>query len=386
MNGVYLTRAKVVAKSRSAIVSTVLALALLPHSGALAGGNPHGSPGHARADKVIGGLNHPWSVAFLPDGDLLITERSGTLRRVHDGRLLDQPVAGLPAVQPNGQGGLLDVMLHPEFPAKPWVYLSYSAPAAQGQVTAIGRGRWRDGALHDWQELFRLAKATDRGHHFGSRMAFDGSGHLYFSIGDRGERQRSQDLGDAAGSILRLRDDGSVPKDNPFIDRQGALAAIYSSGHRNPQGLIVHPISGAVWSHEHGPQGGDEINVIRPGANYGWPLATHGREYGTGFRIGQESLPGMVEPAHYWAPSIAPSGMALYSADRFPQWRHNLFVGSLKYATLIRLVVDEHARVLHQERLLEGELGRIRDVRQGPDGYLYVLTDARDAALYRISP
>ncbi len=386
MNGVYLTRAETLAKSLTAATARLFLLLLLLPGVALAAANPHGAPGHARAQKLIGGLEHPWAVAFLPDGDLLITERGGRLRRVHQGRLLAEPVAGLPTVQARGQGGLLDVALHPEFPTQAWVYLSYSAPAAGGLVTAIGRGRWQDGALQDWQELFRLARATDSGHHFGSRLAFDRKGHLYFSIGDRGERERAQDRGDAAGSILRLREDGSVPSDNPYVGRKDALAALYSHGHRNPQGLIVHPVSGALWAHEHGPQGGDEINLIRPGANYGWPLVSYGREYGSGFRIGEDSAAGMSGPTHHWVPSIAPSGMALYTADRFPQWRHNLFVGSLKFATLMRLVVDDQARVLRQERLLEGELGRIRDVRQGPDGYLYVLSDARDGALYRVSP
>ena len=346
----------------------------------------HGEPASARAELVVGGLEHPWGMAFLPDGGILVSERTGRLRLIRDGRLQAEAIDGVPAVVAKGQGGLLDVALHPDFEREPWVYLTYSAPGQGGQGTALGRGRWNGQALTDWQLLFRQQVLSTRGHHFGSRIVFQDD-YVYFGIGDRGERDRAQVLEDAAGSILRLHLDGRIPADNPNAARGGEVAAVYSHGHRNPQGMALHPSSGQLWAHEHGPQGGDELNRIIPGANYGWPVITFGKEYGSGRDIGEGTARAdITAPLHQWTPSIAPSGMAFYTAERFPQWRGNLFIGSLKFAYLARLELGEDGQVSAEHRLLQGEIGRIRDVREGPDAYLYVLTDSPDGGLYRVSP
>jgi glucose/arabinose dehydrogenase len=300
--------------------------------------------------------------------------------------LLEQAIAGLPTVAVHGQGGLMDVVLHPKFEDNRWVYLSYAAAGAGGVGTHVGRGRLEGLNLTQWQTLFRLEPKTNAGQHFGSRLAFDRADRLFITLGDRGERDRAQDLADPAGSVLRLLDDGRIPADNPFVKRKGARPEIYSYGHRNLQGAALHPQTGRLWTHEHGPQGGDEVNRVRAGANYGWPVITYGREYGSGFRIGEGThKAGLQPPLHYWVPSIAPSGMAFYTGDRFPQWRGNLFVGALKAQLLVRLELDGE-RVVREERLLTGEIGRIRDVRNGPDGYLYLLTDQNPGALYRLEP
>lgn len=338
-------------------------------------------------EVLTGGLEHPWSVAFLPDGRFLVTERPGRLRMVlADGTLLEQPIGGLPDIQPHGQGGLLDVVLHPQFADNGWVYLSFAEGGPGGVGTAVARGRLDGMTLRDTEVLFRLQPKSSAGVHFGSRLVFDRSGHLFITLGDRGERMRAQDLGDHAGSVIRLNDDGSVPADNPFVDRGDARPEIYSFGHRNIQGATLHPRSGRLWTHEHGPQGGDEINLPQPGVNYGWPVITYGVNYGIGTQIGEGThKPGMAQPLHYWVPSIAPSGMAFYAGYRFPEWQGNLFVGSLKFRLLVRLVI-ENDRVVHEERLLEDELGRIRDVRTGPDGLIYLLTDEDDGRLVRLIP
>ena len=338
------------------------------------------------AVKRVDGLVHPWSLAFLPDGRLLVTERPGRLRLIDQGGLNTQPISGLPPIVAKGQGGLLDVVPHPKFKDNRWIYLSYAAAGKGGMGTHVGRGQLEGPRLTNWQTLFQLEHKTGAGQHFGSRLVFGRDGYLYVTIGDRGDRDRAQDLGDAAGSVLRLHDNGKVPADNPFVKRKGARPEIYSYGHRNPQGAALHPQSGSLWIHEHGPQGGDEVNIIRAGANYGWPVITYGREYVSGFRIGKGThKPGMEQPIHYWAPSIAPSGMAFYTGDKFPQWRGNLFVGALKDQLLARLELTGNA-VVREEHLLKGEIGRIRDVRNGPDGYLYLLTDENPGALYRLEP
>jgi aldose sugar dehydrogenase len=335
---------------------------------------------------VADGLEHPWGLAFLPDGRLLVTERPGRLRVIENGRLLSQPVACLPEIVARGQGGLLDVALHPKFPDNRWVYLSYAAPGKGGMGTHVGRGQLEGLRLQNWQTLFAMEPKTNAGQHFGSRLVFDRAGYLFITLGDRGERDRAQDLHDPAGSVLRLHDDGRVPADNPFVGRKGARPEIYSYGHRNIQGAALHPQTGQLWTHEHGPQGGDEINLIQRGANYGWPVVTHGREYVTGFRIGEGThKTGMEAPRYHWTPSIAPSGMAFYTADRYPAWRGNLFVGALRDQMLVRLELDG-TRVLREERLLKNRVGRIRDVRQGPDGYLYLLTDQNPGRLLRLQP
>lgn len=335
---------------------------------------------------LVDGLEHPWGMAFLPDGRMLITERPGRLRLVENGVLNSEPVEGLPNIASYGQGGLLDVALHPEYEKNHWVYLSYVAAGRGGFGTEVGRGRLQGDRLVDWQTLFRLQSKSGTGRHFGSRLVFDPAGDLYITLGDRGERHRAQDLGDHAGAVIRLRDDGTIPEDNPFIGVAGAKGEIFSYGHRNAQGAAVHPKTGELWLHEHGPQGGDELNRVSAGKNYGWPIITYGEEYGTGFSIGEGThKPGMEQPIYYWVPSIAPSGMVFYSGDKFPAWRENLFIGSLKFGLLVRLEF-EGERVVKEERLLEGLLGRIRDVRNGPDGYLYLLTDAQNGKLARLEP
>jgi len=342
-----------------------------------------------RPAKIAAGLEHPWSLAFLPDATMLVTERPGRLRRVFpDGRLSD-PLKGVPEVAARGQGGLLDVVLGPGFAADRSVFLSFSQPTKDGARTAVARGTLSaDGAsLRDVSVIFAQKHATSGGNHFGSRLAFARDGNLFVTTGDRwSESERAQTLDNHFGKILRIGPDGSVPPDNPFVGRAGALPEIHSYGHRNVQGAALHPDTGALWTHEHGPQGGDELNLEKAGANYGWPVITFGRQYVTGFRIGEGTERADVEPPLVqWTPSIAPSGMAFLTSDRYPGWRGNLFVGSLKFRMLARLELDG-ARVAREERLLTDFSQRIRDVRQGPDGLLYLLTDADDGQLVRLDP
>ena len=339
-----------------------------------------------RLVELVRGLEQPWSLAFLPDGRMLVTEKAGRLRIVKDGKLEPQAVAGLPEVAVHGQGGLLDVALHPRFAENGFVYLSYAARGADGVGTEVARARLAGSRLENVQVIFRQSPKGNRGQHFGSRLVFDRAGFLYITLGDRGEMERAQRPDDHAGSVIRLHDDGRVPKDNPFAGKPGWKPEKFTLGHRNQQGAALHPQSGALWTHEHGPQGGDEVNVIRAGANYGWPVITYGVNYGSGTRIGEGSAkPGMAQPIHTWVPSIAPSGMAFYTGDRFPKWRGDLFVGALKDQMLVRLKLDGE-KVVREERLLQGALGRIRDVRAGPDGFLYLLTDESRGVLVRLEP
>ena len=350
-----------------------------------------GMAGEARAAgagfklvEVTGGLEHPWAMAFLPDGRMLVTERDGRLRLIEGGRLVAAPIEGVPAVVASGQGGLLDVVLHPEFATNGLLYLSYAGATPTGAATHVLRARL-DGDRLVEGEVILVGGASGTGRHFGSRMAFDDAGLLYVSLGDRGEMNRAQDLGDLVGKIVRITADGGVPPDNPFVGREGARPEIFCAGMRNPQGLALNPWSGAVWEQEHGPRGGDEVNILRAGANYGWPVITHGVDY-TFLPIGEgKEKPGMEQPVHVWVPSIAPSGMAFYDGAAFPDWRGSLFVGALKDELLARLVLDGDG-VVREERLLEGEIGRIRDVRVGPDGFLYLLNDERRAGVFRLEP
>ncbi len=336
-------------------------------------------------ETLVSGLEHPWGMALLPQGGALISERAGRLRWADaDWNLRPEPVAGLPEISPGGQGGLLDVALHPDFDQEPWVYIAYVAGEGDQVGTEVARGRWVNDRLEDAEVIFRLLPKSATRHHFGSRLAFDPEGYLYITLGDRGERDRAQDLNDHAGSVIRLYADGRLPEDNPFADREGTRPEIYSYGHRNIQGAAVHPETGALWIHEHGPQGGDEINIIRPGRNYGWPEVTYGAEYGTGLPIGDTEQPGMEQPLYYWDPSIAPSGMAFYRGDEFPEWRGDLLAGALKYQLLARLVLQGE-EVAEEERYLQGVLGRIRAVRVGRDGAIYLLTDAASGELVRLT-
>ena len=339
-----------------------------------------------RIVKLVEQLSNPWGLAFLPDGRMLITERPGRLRIVKDGKLDPRPVSGVPDVAEVGQGGLLDVAIHPKFADNGLVYLAYSARGADGIGTEVARGRLDGGKLEAVQVIFRQQPKGGSGRHFGSRLVFDRAGLLYITLGDRAEQERAQRPEDHAGSVIRLHDDGRVPADNPFVGKPGWKPEKYTLGNRNMQGAALHPVTGLLWTHEHGPQGGDEVNVIRPGVNYGWPVITYGANYGIGTKIGEGTAKsGMAQPLHVWTPSIAPSGMAFYTGERFPRWRGNLFVGALRDQMLVRLVLDGE-KVLREERLLKGRLGRIRDVRNGPDGYLYLLTDESFGVLARLEP
>ena len=339
-----------------------------------------------RVVKVVQGLEQPWSLAFLPDGHMLVTEKAGRLRVIRQGKLEPQPIAGVPQVTVHGQGGLHDVVLHPQFQKNQLVYLSYAARGDDGVGTELARGRLAGNRLEEVQVLFRQTPKGRTGQHFGGRIVFDRAGFLYLTLGDRNERERAQKPGDHAGSVIRLHDDGRVPQDNPFVGKEGWKPEKFDLGHRNQQGAALHPQTGVLWTHEHGPQGGDEVNIIRAGANYGWPVITYGVNYGTGTKIGEGTAkPGMEQPIHYWVPSIAPSGMAFYTGERFTRWKGNLFVGALRDQMLVRLQLDG-GKVVKEERLLKNVLGRIRDVRVGPDGLIYVLTDETDGVLARLEP
>ncbi len=340
-----------------------------------------------RVVTLLTALENPWSVAFLPDGRMLVTERAGRLRLVgQDFRLDPKPIAGLPDVVSQGQGGLFDVVLHPEYAQNGWIYWAYNAPGAGGWGTALARGKLQGSRMTEVQVLFSMQPKTRSSQHFGGRIVFDKAGMLYLTLGDRGDKDRAQKLDDHAGSVIRLHDDGRVPADNPYAKRTGALPEKWTLGNRNMQGAALHPKTGELWTHEHGPQGGDEVNVMRSGLNYGWPVITYGVNYGFGTRIGEgQTKPGMVQPLHLWVPSIAPSGMAFVSGSKFPQWAGDLLVGALRDQMLVRLVLDGE-KVVREERLLKGLVGRIRDVRMGPDGLVYLLTDDAEGALLRLEP
>jgi glucose/arabinose dehydrogenase len=331
------------------------------------------------------GLENPWGLAFLSGGRMLVTERPGRLRIVEEGKELSAPIAGVPEVFASGQGGLLDIVLHPDHARNGWIYFSHAIAGDGGARPAVSRAKFDGAALRDLETVFVARNPGSGGVHFGSRIAFGADGKLYVSAGERGNANQAQNPKNHNGTVLRLNDDGSVPSDNPFVGRDDALPSIFTYGHRNPQGMFRHPARGEIWVHEHGPKGGDEINRLVGGANYGWPVVTFGRSY-AGFPIGEGSAKtGMTPPLHHWTPSIAPSGMAFYDGDAFPRWRGNLFVGSLKFRYLARLVLDG-TRVVSEERLIEREFGRVRDVRQGPDGLIYVLTDESDGKLIRLQP
>ena len=348
-----------------------------------------------RVVTVVDGLVQPWSIAFLPGGDMLITERPGRLRIVRQGKLLPQPVEGIPKVFTSSQGGLLEVMPHPDFTSNRLLYLTYSkagATDAQATTTLI-RGRFENDRLTNVQQLF---EATAQGrNHFSGKIAFDGKGYLFLSAGDRQappegnlEAHPAQDVSNHQGKIIRLHDDGRVPADNPLLKRPGARPEIWSYGHRNVQGLAVHPVTGDLWANEHGPQGGDELNRIQPGMNYGWPVIGYGVNYTTGAAIHAGTHhDGMQQPVNVWVPSIGISGLMIYTGDKFPQWKGNMFVGGMNGQQLSRLTLDGQ-RVVSQELLVQ-RMGRIRDVRQGPDGYIYLVTDDREGKptpVYRMEP
>ncbi len=340
-----------------------------------------------RVATLTRGLENPWSIAFLPDGRMLVTERAGRMRILDKHFNLEpKPIDGLPDIIARGQGGLFDVVLHPDYQKNGWIYWAYNAPGKGGWGTALARGKLQGHRMTDVQVLFSMEPKTRNGQHFGGRIVFDNAGMVYLTLGDRGEKDRAQDLNDHAGSVIRLHDDGRVPADNPFTGRSDAKAEKWTIGNRNIQGAAIHPQTGALWTHEHGPQGGDEVNVMRSGRNYGWPVITYGVNYGLGTKIGEgQTKTGMEQPLHVWVPSIAPSGMVFVQGQAFANWKGNVLIGALRDQTLVRLELKDE-KVVREERLLKGQVGRIRDVRIGPDGLIYLLTDASEGALLRLEP
>jgi aldose sugar dehydrogenase len=334
---------------------------------------------------VAKGLEYPWGLAFLPDGRMLVTERAGRLRLVSQDGQLSEPLAGVPKVYASGQGGLLDIALDPDFASNQLVYLSFAEPGGAGAGTAVARGRLAGDRLDGVEVIWRQQPKLDSQQHFGSRLVFLNDGTLIVTLGDRNRRQYISDMKAQIGKLVRINRDGTIPKDNPFVGNDAYAPDIYSLGHRNVQGATMNPATGQLWTAEHGARGGDEVNVPKPGRNYGWPVISYGREY-SGAKIGEGTAkPGLEQPVYYWDPSIAPSGMTFYTGDKFPAWRGNLFVGALKFQMLVRLEVDGE-RIVREERLLEGIGDRIRDVVQGPDGYLYLLTDEEKGRILRLEP
>lgn len=335
------------------------------------------------AELIVDGLQIPWGMVFLPDGSMLITEKSGEIIHYKEGE--KTLINNVPAVYLRGQGGLLDIELHPSYEENGWIYLSYSSEEGddKGGNTAIARARLEGNSLTNVEVLYKATPNTTRGQHFGSRLEFDNEGFLYFTIGERGDRDvNPQDLTRDGGKVYRINDDGSIPSDNPFVNEQGAKDAIYTYGNRNPQGMLKHPETGEIWIHEHGPRGGDEINIVKKGANYGWPVITYGINYSGTPITDKTEMEGMEQPIHYWVPSIAPSGMKFVTSDVYPDWKGDLLVGSLSFQYLERLEM-EGEKVTYREKLLE-DIGRVRNVRQGPDGYIYVAVEGK--GIYKLVP
>jgi aldose sugar dehydrogenase len=340
-----------------------------------------------RLVEVAAGLANPWSLAFLPGGDMLVTERPGRLRLIRSGRLERQPIAGVPKVVARGQGGLLDVAVHPRFAENGLIYLSFAGEGEGGVGTEVVRARLNGEKLENPELVFHVWPKTAGGNHFGSRLLFAPDGNLFVTLGERySYRDQAQNVTNHLGKIVRIRDDGSVPDDNPFKNQTNARGEIYSYGHRNSQGIALRPGTSEIWMHEHGPRGGDELNLLKPGANYGWPRITYGINYDGSVVSEKKDAPGMEQPVVFWAPSIAPSGMAFYDGDKIPAWKGDLFVGALALVHLRRIRL-EGRRVVEQEVLLDGLHERIRDVRSGPDGFLYIVTDdSSNGRVLRIEP
>ena len=341
-----------------------------------------------RVVPVAKGLANPWSIAFLPNGDMLVTERPGRLRIVRKGVLDAQPIAGVPQVWATGQGGLLEVLPHPQFAQNNYLYLTYSKACDKGATTALLRGKFDGKALTDAKDLFVADNCNTGNPHFGSKLAFTRDGMLFMTIGERGDRVRAQNTNSHGGKILRLKEDGTVPADNPFVGKPGHKPEIYSYGHRNPQGLVVHPETGAVYATEHGPQGGDELNMIEAGRNYGWPVASYGRDYApNGVKTSERAWKeGIEDPLLLWIPSIGTSGLIVYTGDQFPEWKGQFFAGGLSGLQLHRFAFDAQGRLLGREAMIEALRQRIRDVRQGPDGYIYLAVDSDSGGVVRLEP
>ena len=327
-------------------------------------------------ELIVDGIDIPWGMDFINETEFLVTDKKGILYHVKNG--VKTEVSGLPKVYVRGQGGLLDVALHPNFKSNKIVYLAISVnlEGDEGGNTAIYSGTFEKFKINNMKLLYKAVPNTKKGQHFGSRIVFDDKGHLFFGVGDRGNRDvNPQDIKNDGGKIYRLNLDGSIPYDNPFVNKQGAKKAVYTYGNRNPQGLIFHPITGELWEHEHGPKGGDEINIIEKGKNYGWPVITYGINYSGTSITDKREMPGMEQPLYYWVPSIAPSGMAFSTSDIYKDWKGDLFVGSLKFKYLERLVI-KNKKVIKREKILD-EIGRVRNVKEGPDGYLYIGVDGK---------
>ena len=375
---------------RATWLATLTAAALMPLLAQAAAEQQFRSEeGTLTVSTLADGLRNPWALAFLPGGkDMLVTERAGNLRVVNAEGKVGPPISGVPKVWAEGQGGLLDVVLSPEFDKDRTVYLSYAEEGSDGKAgTAVGRGQLSEdrARLDNFSVIFRQQPKLSVGNHFGSRLVFDRDGYLFIALGENNQRPTAQDLDKLQGKIVRILPDGEVPKDNPFVGKDNVRPEIWSFGHRNQQGAALNPWTGKLWTHEHGPRGGDEINIPEPGKNYGWPIATHGINYSL-LSIPEakgKHVDGMVDPHHVWEKSPGISGMAFYDSPTFKAWDHNLFIGALATQELIRLQLKGD-KVVHEERLLGDLKARIRDVRVGPDGYIYVLTDDKDGALLKV--
>ncbi len=334
-------------------------------------------------DTLSNELSNPWGIAFLPDGKILVTEKAGEIRIFKDGALLPEKMTGVPEVFASGQGGLLDIKTHPDYADNGWIYITYSKPGEGGAATAMIRGKIDGNALVQTEELFRAQPYIKSGHHFGSRIAFDGKGHVFVSTGERGTKPNAQNLENHYGKVIRLNEDGSVPNDNPFVNTPKAKPEIWSYGHRNVQGMVYDDASNTLFAHEHGPKGGDEINIVLPGKNYGWPVITYGIDY-DGSTISEISeKEGLEQPIHYWDPSIAPCGMAIVTSNKFPNWKGDLLIGALSHTHVVRVELDNKT-FAGEEKLLEG-VGRVRAVAESPDGFIYVATES-PGMLLKLSP
>ncbi|MEO0535238.1 MAG: PQQ-dependent sugar dehydrogenase [Cyanobacteria bacterium P01_A01_bin.123] len=348
----------------------------------------------AQQITLVEGLEHPWGMAWLPDGNLLVTERPGRVRIIRDGELAPTPVPGVPAVLGAGQGGLLDISVHPQFADNQWVYFTYAHGASNANQTRVARARFDGSTLSDWTPIFEVNRSKEGTQHFGSRITWLPDNTMLISIGDGGNpplrlegeliRNQAQNLGSHLGKVVRLSDDGSIPADNPFVNTPNADPALWSYGHRNIQGMAFDPVTNQIWVTEHGSRGGDELNRVDPGENYGWPLVTHSQEYSGGEISSERSRPGMVDPSIVWTPAIAPSGLMMYRGDRFPQWQGNLFAGGLVSQDIKRIELDETGTVISETPIAIGQ--RVRDVHQGPDGLIYILTDEPNGRLIRLEP
>jgi aldose sugar dehydrogenase len=337
-----------------------------------------------RIDTLTTALFNPWGLAFLPDGRILVTERKGEIRIIKDGKLLEEKIENVPAVYAQGQGGLLDIQLHPDYASNGWIYLSYAKPGTGGGGTTIARAKLEGNTLTNLEELFSAQPFNDSGVHFGSRIVFDGQGHIFFSSGERGTKENAQTLGNHLGKVLRLNEDGSVPADNPFVSTAGAKPEIWSYGHRNPQGLYYNTATNSLWEVEHGPRGGDELNKVEKGKNYGWPVITYGINYDGTPITDITKKDGLEQPTWYWVPSIATCGMTQVTSDKYPGWKNNILVGALALTHIARVELNGSNQFVKQEKLLD-KVGRVRAIAQGPDGFLYVATES-PGMVFRIVP